>query len=97
MFDPNRTDAERRDKLEDLIREENDDESDEENETPDDEQLNEMISRSPEELKAFNEMDQKRYEEEGKDARIKEIMEKSKGILPKHINYRLMQDFEVPY
>lgn len=54
MFNNNSTDQERREKLEDLIKVRNEEQSDDENEIPDDAELNEMIARNEEELKEFN-------------------------------------------
>lgn len=58
MFNNSATEAESRQRLEDLIKVKNDEQSDDENEIPDDAELNEMIARSEEELKEFNLMDQ---------------------------------------
>ena len=56
------TDAQRQKKLEELIKKDfEDDEKDDENENMTDEQLNMYLARSDEELKMFNDMDQKRY------------------------------------
>ena len=55
-----------------------------------------MIARNKTELDAFNEMDRERYELEGKDDIMNNIMSNSQVVHPKHINYWLMQDFEVP-
>lgn len=96
MFNNSATDQERREKLEDLIKVKNEEQSDDENEIPDDQELNEMIARSEEELRTFNEMDNERYILEKKDEVLEEIMKKTLVPHPKHINYRLMQDFEVP-
>ena len=41
-------------------------------------------------------MDLKRYKEENKEAIIREIMERVSVAHPKHINYRLLQEWEVP-
>ena len=54
MFNDNASDTERQKKLEELIRkvddDDEDDENERENEVPNDEQLNVMLARSPEEL-----------------------------------------------
>jgi hypothetical protein len=63
-----------------------------------------MISRSQEEYEIFTKIDQERYIEEGRDERIKEIINymmhdnphKAQTINPANINYRLLQDWEVP-
>lgn len=97
MFNNSATEAESRQRLEDLIWVKNDEQSDDENEIPDDAELNEMIAWSEEELKEFNLMDQMRYQEEKKDEVIQEILKKIGGVHhAKHINYRLMQEYEVP-
>lgn len=95
MFNNKASDIERQKKLEDLIKADNE-ESDDENEVPDDDQLNEMISRSDEEFQLFQQMDKERYVEEKKDMIMNEIMERVSVVHPKHINYRLMQEYEVP-
>ena len=95
MFNNKASDTERQKKLEDLIKADNE-ESDDENEVPDDDQLNEMISRSDSEFQMFQEMDRKRYKEENKEVIIKEIMERTQITHQKHINYRLIQEYEVP-
>lgn len=95
MFNNKTSDTERQKKLEDLIKADAE-ESEDENEVPDDDQLNEMISRSEEEFNLFQEMDNQRYIEEQKDVRLREIKEKYGEAQHKHINYRLMQEWEVP-
>jgi superfamily II DNA/RNA helicase len=95
MFNNKTSDSERQKKLEDLIKQDNE-ESEDEDEVPDDEQLNEMISRSDEEFNLFMEMDKQRYIEENKEMRLQEIKENYGEAQHKHINYRLMQDWEVP-
>ena len=64
-----------------------------------DEQLNEVISRTDEEFEIFQRMDQERYAREDKQERIAMIRERKpqKAHLPdEKINYRLIQDWEVP-
>ena len=96
MFNNKASEQDRQDKLEYLIKKDGIEESDEENEIPNDEQLNEMISRSDEEFNLFTKMDQKRYEEENKNFLMGEFKEKNTDIHHKHINYRLMPEWEVP-
>lgn len=96
MFNNKTTDVERQKKLEDLIKADAE-ESDDENEVPDDDQLNEMIARSEDEFNMFQELDAQRYKEENKDAIIREITERVSVAHPKHINYRLIQEWEVPH
>lgn len=91
------SEQERRNKLLDLLK--NDKEEDEEeDEIPNDEQINEMLSRSEDEFKIFQQMDQERYEREKRDDRINEIVNYTKIDLSsvKHINYRLLQEYEIP-
>lgn len=76
MFNNKASEQDRQDKLEYLIKKDGIEESDEENEIPNDEQLNEMISRSDEEFNLFTKMDQKRYEEENKNFLMEEFKEK---------------------
>ena len=64
-----------------------------------DEQLNEVISRTDEEFELFQKMDQDRYATESRLERIQMIRDKKphKAKLPdEKINYRLIQDWEVP-
>lgn len=96
MFNNKTTEQERQKKLEDLIKADADEESDDENEVPDDDQLNEMLSRSDDEFIMFTEMDKERYNKEGKEAIMDEIKKRQGEIQHKHINYRLMQEWEVP-
>lgn len=63
------------------------------------EQINEMIARNPEELDLFQKMDQEMFAKEGKEKRLQEILEKKPSLKDKDlskINYRLVQDWEVP-
>ena len=56
-----------------------------------------MLARSQEELEIFNQMDQEMYERENKEERMKKIMEMRPGLKDySRINYRLIQDWEVP-
>ena len=90
-------DYKRRNKLMDILKNENKEEE-EEDEILNDEQINEDISRTPEEFNKFQEMDQERYINEKRDERLKTIKEKldlNEEQL-KTINYRLLQEFEVP-
>jgi SWI/SNF-related matrix-associated actin-dependent regulator of chromatin subfamily A protein 2/4 len=101
MFNDNASDIDRQKKLEELIRQgnEDEDEPDEECETeiPNDTQINEMLARSPEEFELFQKMDQEMYDREGKEARMAMIMEKRPGLKDySRFNYRLIQDWEVP-
>ena len=96
MFNNKASEQERQKKLEDLIKADADEDSYDDNEVPDDDQLNEMISRSDEEFALFTKMDKERYGEEKKDFLVKEIQERHGEVHHKHINYRLIQDWEVP-
>lgn len=103
MFNDKASDMERQKKLEDLIRKDYaDDDGDEgECEIPNDDQINEIIARSPEEYEIFTKMDQERYIEENRNERIASIIHhltlehQKKGLPPPHINesninYRLL-------
>merc|ERR550525_1330004 len=57
MFNQRSTGSERQELLQSILREEKDDDEDEENEVPDDETVNQMISRSEEEFELFQRMD----------------------------------------
>lgn len=75
------------------------DEEEENDDVYTDEQLNEIISRTDHEFELFQEMDQERYGREDKYERIAMIRENkpAKANLPdEKINYRLIQDWEVP-
>lgn len=64
-----------------------------------DDQLNEIVSRTDEEYEIFTKMDQERYIREDRASRLALIREKKpqKANLPdEKINYRLIQDWEVP-
>ena len=104
MFNDKASDMERQKKLEDLIRKDyaEDEEEDQDSEIPNDDQINEIISRSPEEYEIFTKMDQERYVIENRDRRVKEIYDymvrehAKKGIPmpqnfnPANVNYRLL-------
>eukprot|EP00826_Nyctotherus_ovalis_P044375 TRINITY_DN4788_c0_g3_i4.p1 TRINITY_DN4788_c0_g3~~TRINITY_DN4788_c0_g3_i4.p1 ORF type:complete len:973 (+),score=385.78 TRINITY_DN4788_c0_g3_i4:76-2994(+) len=96
LFNQKASDLDRRKKLEDLLK--RDEKVQEEEEfAPDDEQINEYLARTEEELQKFQQMDRARYVEERKEEREKEVMEKlGLNELPKGFNYRLMQEYEVP-
>lgn len=106
-FGQKQSDIDRQQKLKDLVmnragevhtvNEEGDEEGADEIYT--DEQLNEIISRNDEEFEIFQKMDQERYAQEDKAQRLALIREKkpTKAHLPdEKINYRLIQDWEVP-
>ena len=63
MFNDKASDMERQKRLEDLIRKDyaDDEEGEQESEIPNDDQINEIISRSPEEYEIFTKIDQERY------------------------------------
>jgi hypothetical protein len=106
MFNDKANDNDRQKRLEDLIRKDYmEDEEEQETEIPNDDQINEIISRSAEEYEVFTKMDQERYVLEGKEARLQEIYEywqndHNKKSLPfpnlQNVNYRLIQEYEVP-
>ena len=74
MFNDKASDLERQKKLEDLIRKDYEDDDPElDSEIPNDDQINEIIARNPEEYDIFTEMDQKRYKDEKMDERVRMI------------------------
>ena len=97
LYNSKYSESERRNKLMDILKNENKEEE-EEDEILNDEQINEDISRNDEEFEKFQEMDKERYIKEKKDERLKEIKKKlnlnEEQI--KTVNYRLLQEFEVP-
>ena len=97
LYNSKYSESERRNKLMDILKNENKEEE-EEDEILNDEQINEDISRTTEEFQKFQEMDEERYLKEKKDERLKEIKEKLdlNDEQMKSINYRLLQEFEVP-
>lgn len=110
MFNDKASDMERQKRLEDLIRKdyvEDDDDENRDSEIPTDEQINEIISRSQEEYEIFSKMDQERYVEEDRESRVQRIIQNAvaehqarglppPNINPANINYRLLQEWEVP-
>ena len=101
MFNIVTSENDRRQKLEELLKKERE-YDEEEDEIPNDEQVNEFIARNEDEFNLFEEMDKERYESEGRDDRIIEIL-KAHGRdyeedteINNKINYRLLQDYEVP-
>ena len=97
LYNSKYSESERRNKLMDILKNENKEEE-EEDEILNDEQINEDISRNDEEFEKFQEMDKERYIKEKKDERLKEI-KKTLNLNDeqiKAINYRLLQEFEVP-
>ena len=65
LYNSKYSETERRNKLMDILKNENKEEE-EEDEILNDEQINEDIARSQEEFKRFQEMDQERYKNEKK-------------------------------
>jgi len=65
-FDQRSTGSERQELLQSILREEKDDDEDEENEVPDDETINQMLSRKEEEFDLFQRMDIERRREEAR-------------------------------
>jgi superfamily II DNA/RNA helicase len=97
LYNSKYSESERRNKLMDILKNENKEEE-EEDEILNDEQINEDIARTEEEFQKFQEMDKERYLREKKDEKLKEIKDKldlNEEQL-KTINYRLLQEFEVP-
>eukprot|EP01022_Parablepharisma_sp_SALTPOND_P021984 TRINITY_DN43_c9_g1_i1.p1 TRINITY_DN43_c9_g1~~TRINITY_DN43_c9_g1_i1.p1 ORF type:complete len:1498 (-),score=197.37 TRINITY_DN43_c9_g1_i1:969-5462(-) len=97
LFNQKASDIERRKKLEDLLRQDEKNTDEEDDAVPDDEQINEFLARNEQEFQEYQNMDYKRYINEDREAKIKEIMERlGLSSFPKNFNYRLMQDYEVP-
>ena len=97
LYNSKYSESERRNKLMDILKNENKEEE-EEDEILNDEQINEDISRTDEEFEKFQKMDQERYLNEKREERLEEIKNKlnlNEEQL-KNINYRLLQEFEVP-
>ena len=97
LYNNKYSETERRDKLLDILKNENK-EDEEEDDILTDEQINEDIARNEEEFNKFQEMDQERYKREKKEERLKEIKEKLNlnDEQIKSVNYRLLQEYEVP-
>jgi SNF2 family DNA or RNA helicase len=97
LYNVKYSEHERRKKLEDLLKNEKE-EDEEEDEIPTDEQINEMLARNEDEFKLYEQMDSERYERDNRDEKIKYIVKRCNIDLStvKHINYRLLQDYEVP-
>ena len=97
LYNSKYSEMERRNKLMDILKNENKGDE-EEDEILNDEQINEDIARNEEEFNKFQEMDQERYKREKRDERLQEI--KTKLNLNdeqiKNVNYRLLQEYEVP-
>ena len=97
LYNSKYSESERRNKLMNILKNENKEEE-EEDEILNDEQINEDISRTEEERLMFQKMDQERYLNEKKDERLNEIKNKLNlnDEQLKSINYRLLQEYEVP-
>jgi len=85
MFNQRSTGSERHELLQSILREEKDDDEDEENEVPDDDIVNQMISRSEEEFEMFQKMDieRRRTEAEAGSGRKARLIEE--GELPEFL------------
>ena len=79
MFNQRSTGSERHELLQSILRDEKDDDEDEENEVPDDDIVNQMISRSEEEFELFQRMDieRRRMEAEAGADRKPRLLEES--------------------
>ena len=97
LYNSKYSEMERRNKLMDILKNENKGDE-EEDEILNDEQINEDIARNEEEFNKFQEMDQERYKREKRDEKLKEIKEKLNlnDEQIKNVNYRLLQEYEVP-
>ena len=97
LYNSKYSEIERRNKLMDILKNENKGDE-EEDEILTDEQINEDLARNDEEFNKFQEMDQERYIKEKKEERLKEIQERLNltDEQIKNVNYRLLQEYEVP-
>ena len=97
LYNSKYSEIERRNKLMDILKNENKGEE-EEDEILNDEQINEYIKRNDDEFVKFQEMDQERYIHEKKDQKLKEIQQRLNLTEEqiKSVNYRLLQEYEVP-
>ena len=97
LYNSKYSEIERRNKLMDILKNENKGEE-EEDEILNDEQINEYIKRNDDEFIKFQEMDQERYIHEKKDQKLKEIQQRLNLTEEqiKSVNYRLLQEYEVP-
>ena len=97
LYNSKYSEMERRNKLMDILKNENKGDE-EEDEILNDEQINEDIARNEEEFNKFQEMDQERYKREKRDERLQEIKTKLNlnDEQMKNVNYRLLQEYEVP-
>ena len=101
LFNTKADERDRRKRLEQIFEGENSsDEEGEEDAIPNDEQINEMIARTPEEFDKFQKMDQDMYDAENREKRVNELLDvpdvRSYLGNYKHINYRLLYEHEVP-
>lgn len=95
LFNLKSSEAERRQKLEDLFKKKRiDDENGTEEDIPDDEMINKYISRDEQEFEEFSRMDEKRYDEEAVSGRYPHY--KDPRTQETYFNYRLLGDDEVP-
>ena len=97
LYNVRYSEQERRNNLLNILKNEKEEEE-EEDVVPDDTQINEYISRSEKELELFEEMDRKRYIDEAREMKLESIKEKMgyDDKTMKSVNYRLIQEFEVP-
>lgn len=78
MYNSTITDGERKKKLEDLLKQDKDEDNEAVDDITTDEQINIMIARSSEEFTVFQDMDTERYVRENRDERVKEILRNRK-------------------
>jgi SNF2 family DNA or RNA helicase len=98
LYNTKYSEQERKKRLQDLLKNEEKEEEAEEDEVPTDEQVNEMLARSDEEFHIFQRMDLERYEKENKEDKERDLLDRY-GEDPdttKQMNYRLVQEHEVP-
>ena len=99
IFNQKASEKERNKKLEELLlKDESPDKEQEEEEELQDEELNELIARNPQELALYQKMDQERYLLEGRDQIILDYMHNNPELesVPHNFNYRLLREEEVP-
>ena len=94
MFNQRSTGSERHELLQSILRDEKDDDEDEENEVPEDDIINQMISRSEEEFELFQRMDieRRRSEAEAGSERKSRLIEETE--LPEFLLQQMNDDDE---
>ena len=86
MFNQKSTEVERRDRIEQMIKRQDQGDEEEDSDIPNDEEINQMLARDADELELFAKMDQSRYQQDMK----------AYPVVDEHARYRLMTESEVP-